>query len=279
LQPGTFRKITVDALPQPARRWFDVSFPRVVARPADAWPKAPHGFKVDLYADKLDLPREIRTSPNGDLFLAESNRGEIEIFRGISKDGKPQQMSTFATGLNRPFGIAFYPLGANPQWVYIGNTNSVDRFPYKSGELQASGPREVVIAELPKGGGHWTRDFAFSPDGTSLFVSVGSGSNVDDPDTHSGEFHRAAILEYTPEGKFVRIYASGIRNPVGIGIDPETGELWCSTNERDMLGDNLVFQTTSPMSRRAGSMDGHGITSADIQTHDWTENIRSSKTK
>jgi glucose/arabinose dehydrogenase len=240
LQPGAFRKITADDLPKPSRGWLDFSFPRVVNRPADAWPKAPHGFQVDLYADGLDLPREIRTSPNGDMFVAESNRGEIKIFRGISKDGKPEQTSTFATGLKQPFGIAFYPLGANPRWVYIGNTNSVIRFPYKNGDMQASGPREVVIAELPGRGGHWTRDVAFSPDGTSLFVSVGSASNVDDPDTHSGEFHRANILEYTPEGKFVRVYASGIRNPVGIGIDPETGELWCSTNERDMLGDNLV---------------------------------------
>jgi glucose/arabinose dehydrogenase len=114
------------------------------------------------------------------------------------------------------------------------------RYAYKNGELEASGQPETVIGELPAGGGHWTRDLAFSPDGTKLYVSVGSASNVDDPDTHPREFHRANILEFTPEGKFVKVYASGIRNPVGIAINPTTGQLWCSTNERDMLGDNLV---------------------------------------
>jgi glucose/arabinose dehydrogenase len=124
--------------------------------------------------------------------------------------------------------------------VYIGNTGSVVRFPYKNGDLKATGQAEVVIPEIPPGGGHWTRDLAFTPDGKTLFVSVGSRSNIDDPDVKKEEFHRANILEFTPEGKFVGIYASGIRNPVGIGINPTTGELWCSTNERDQLGDNLV---------------------------------------
>ena len=162
------------------------------------------------------------------------------MFRGISGDGKPLEKSTFATGLKNNFGIAFYPLGDSPKWVYVGNTNSVVRFPYKKGDLKASGPAETIIPELPAGGGHSTRDIAFSPDGSKMFVSVGSASNVDDPDTHPREFHRANILEYTPEGKFVKIYAAGIRNPVGIAINPVTGQLWCSTNERDMLGDNLV---------------------------------------
>ncbi|MBV8832720.1 MAG: sorbosone dehydrogenase family protein, partial [Acidobacteriaceae bacterium] len=139
-----------------------------------------------------------------------------------------------------PFGIAFYPLGDNPQWIYVANTNSVVRFPYKNGDLKASGDRQTIIEKLPAGGGHWTRDLAFSPDGTTLFVSVGSASNVDDPDTHPAEHHRADILEYTPDGKFIKVYAWGIRNPVGIAVNPDTGQLWCSVNERDMLGDNLV---------------------------------------
>ena len=109
--------------------------------------------------------------------------------------------------------------------MYVGNTNSVVRFPYHSGDLKASGPAETIIPELPAGGGHSTRDIAFSPDGTKLFVSVGSASNVDDPDTHPGEFHRANILEFTPEGKFVKIYAAGIRNPVGIAVNPRRSAL------------------------------------------------------
>ncbi len=115
------------------------------------------------------------------------------------------------------------------------------RFPYHNGDLKATGPEEIIIPELATTGGHVTRDLAFSPDGTKLFVSVGSGSNVaEEPNADSREFHRADILQFTPDGKFVKIYASGIRNPVGIAVNPTTGQLWCSVNERDALGDNLV---------------------------------------
>ncbi len=240
-KPGDFRKITVADLPAPFATKSAGNPPRVVPKPADAWPQAPQGFKVELYvSDGLTQPRELRTAPNGDLFLADSQAGQIDIFRGITKDGKPEQRSVFATGLTRPFGMAFYPRGNNPQWLYVGNTNSVVRFPYHSGDLKASGEAQVIVPALPPGGGHWTRDLAFSPDGAKLFVSVGSGSNINDPDTHPAEFHRANILEFTPDGKFVKVYASGIRNPVGIAVNPTTGQLWCSVNERDELGDNLV---------------------------------------
>jgi glucose/arabinose dehydrogenase len=240
-KPGTFRKLTVADLPQPYATKSAGNGPKVVAQPAGAWPQALPGFKVERYVDSgLDTPREIRTAPNGDFFVSESTKGEVKVFRGFTKDGKPEQSGVFATGLKQPFGIAFYPPGSDPNWVYIGNTGSVVRFPYKNGDLKATGQAEVVIPEIPPGGGHWTRDLAFTPDGKTLFVSVGSRSNIDDPDVKKEEFHRANILEFTPEGKFVGIYASGIRNPVGIGINPTTGELWCSTNERDQLGDNLV---------------------------------------
>jgi len=239
--PGTFRKITVADLPKPYATEGVGNPPHVVPKPADAWPKAPQGFKVELFTNEgLSEPREMRTAPNGDLFVADTHGNKIHIFRGITPEGKPQQRSVFATsGLHQPFGMAFYPPGSNPQWLYVGNTNSVVRFPYHSGDLKATGDAQVIIPELPTGG-HSTRDVAFSPDGSKMFVSVGSGSNVDDPDTHPKEFHRANILQYTPDGKFVKVYASGIRNPVGIAINPTTSELWCSTNERDMLGDNLV---------------------------------------
>jgi glucose/arabinose dehydrogenase len=240
LKPGMFHRITAGDLPKPFETKSSANFGRVVARPPDAWPQAPAGFKVELYATDLDEPRQIRTAPNGDFFVAESRTGEIKIFRDRTTDGKPGQVSTFASGLKQPFGIAFYPAGPNPQWLYVGNTNSIVRFPYHSGDLKSSGPAQPLISDIPSGGFHWTRDLAFSKDGKRLFVAVGSGSNIDDPDTHPSEFHRANILEYTPEGKFVGIYGSGIRNPVGIGVNPETGELWCSVNERDELGDNLA---------------------------------------
>lgn len=238
-KPGTWRKITAADLPKPFATPSANNRAMIVPRPADAWPQALPGFKVELFASGLDTPREIRTAPNGDLFVMESNKGEILIFRGMTPDGKPKEHSVFATGLRQSFGMAFYPPGNNPQYVYAANTDSVVRFPYKSGDLKAGGPAETIITGLPRGG-HWTRDLAFSPDGKRLFVSVGSGSNIDDPATHPGEKGRAAIREYTPDGKFVKLYATGIRNPVGIAINPTTGELWCSTNERDGLGDNLV---------------------------------------
>lgn len=240
LKPGTYHRITAGDLPEPFATDSSRNTAHMVSRPANVWPRVPAGFQVDLYVTRLQEPRKILTAPNGDLFVAESSAGEIQVFRGRDTDGRPAQVSTFAKGLRLPFGIAFYPAGDNPQWVYVGNTNSVVRFPYKNGALQAGGPPETVVADLPAGGGHWTRDVVFSKDGKSLFVAVGSASNINDPDTHRSEMHRANILEYTPEGKFVGVYASGIRNPVGLGINPTTGELWCSTNERDGLGDNLV---------------------------------------
>ena len=130
-------------------------------------------------------------------------------------------------------------------WVYIANTTSVVRFAYTPGDLVATAKPETIVPVLPgyaqlRGGGHWTRDVAFSLDGKRMWISVGSGSNVDDADTHPNEFHRADILECTPEGKFVKVYASGLRNCVGEAVNPITGQLWCSTNERDALGNNLV---------------------------------------
>jgi glucose/arabinose dehydrogenase len=242
--PGVIRHLTVADLPAPyATKGVD-NGPDVVPRPDGAWPQALPGFKVDLYYTGLDQPRLIRTAPNGDLFVALSYQNKVMVFRGVGSDGKPKQVSTFADDLSQPFGINFYPAGPNPKWIYIGNTDSVVRFPYHNGDLKATGPAEH-LADLPgggrlRGGGHWTRDIAFTPDGKHMLVSVGSHSNDDDSDTHPEEFHRADVLEFTPEGQFEKVYAYGLRNCVGETINPITGELWCSTNERDMLGDNLV---------------------------------------
>jgi len=238
-KPGKIRKITLADLPAPFMSPSAGNGPKVVPRPEKAWPQVPAGFKVELYASDPNEPRLIRTAPNGDFFVAESHEGVVRVFRGITADGKPQEMAIFAEGLKRPFGINFYPPGPNPEWVYVGNTDSVVRFPYQNGDMKARGPSEH-IADVPGGDGHWTRDIQFTQDGKKMFVAVGSASNVDDPDTTPGEKNRADILEFNPDGSDMLVYAYGIRNAAGIAVNPKTGELWCSVNERDTLGDNLV---------------------------------------
>src|ERR1700760_4221004 len=230
-KPGTMRKITVADLPTPYATQSVDNGPSLVPRPAGAMPEAPAGFKVELYSSDVKNPRLVRTAPNGDIFVVESepdrsgDSGTVKVFRGVDASGKAKQVATFATGLKQPFGLAFYPLGPNPKWVYIGNTDSVVRFPYKNGDMKATGPSQVVVPDLPgggrlRGGGHWTRDIVFSQDGKRMLVSVGSHSNVDDSDTTPAEFHRADVLEFTPEGKFNKVFASGIRNCVGETIQP-----------------------------------------------------------
>jgi len=239
-KPGTIRKITVKDLPAPYATKSSSNGPDVVARPDNAWPVTLPGFKVDLYASGLENPRLMRTAPNGDVFLAETEPGRILVFRGVTSDGKAEQSAIFASGLKQPYGIAFYPPGPDPQWVYIGNMASVVRFPYYKGDLKATGEAQHV-ADLPDGGGHTTRAVDFSKDGSKLFVAVGSASNVDDPDTTPGEKNRADILVCDPNNCQLKVYAYGIRNAGGgIRVSPDTGELWCSVNERDALGDNLV---------------------------------------
>jgi len=248
--PGTTHKITVSDLPAPSSQHVGVASPEPQPRPEGAMPKTLPGFKVNIFASDLTNPRELRAAPNGDIFLAEMDKGDIKVFRGVTKDGRPEQAETFASGLHEPFGIAFYPPGSNPEWVYIGDTDSVKRLPYHNGDLKARGEAQTVIDEIYPGahgghGGHSTRDLAFSPDGKKLFISVGSVSNIDDPDSHPAEFHRANVLVCNPDGSGLRVFASGIRNPVGLAIEPKTGELWTAVNERDALGDNLVPDYTT----------------------------------
>jgi glucose/arabinose dehydrogenase len=243
---GTFRKITVEDLPAPFATPSAANQSHVVPRPADASLQVPPGFQVQLFASGFDQPRELRTAPNGDVFVADSSAGEIKVLHGMTKDGKAESVTVFAGGLNRPFGMAFYPLGAEPQYIYVGNTNSVVRIPYRNGDLKARGPAETVVQSLPSGsasdplgGGHWTRNIVFTRDAKKMLVAVGSRSNVDDADNNPAELHRANVLEFNPDGSGLRVFASGIRNCVGEAIQPETGDLWCSTNERDALGDNV----------------------------------------
>jgi glucose/arabinose dehydrogenase len=239
-KPGNVHKITVADLPEPYATKSSSNGPKMVKRPDNVLPVAPPGFKVELYADELDNPRTLRTAPNGDIFLAETDPGRILVFRGMTSDGKPEQTAIFARGFKNPYGLAFYPPGPDPQWLYVGSEGEVVRIPYHNGDMKASGAPQH-IADLPARGGHSTRAIAFSQDGKKMFVAVGSGSNVDDPDTHPGEKNRADILVCDPANCQLSVYAYGIRNAGGgIAINPQTGELWCSTNERDALGDNLV---------------------------------------
>ncbi len=256
-KPGTMRLIRPEDLPKPGATPSAANMSRVVARPATAKPQVPPGFKVELFADGLSGPRIIRTAPNGDVFVAETRAGRIRVLRVPNGVSKRQTREIFASGLTEPFGIAFFPDGDEPHWVYVANTDSIVRFAYRSGDLKASGKPETVVAKLPTGG-HSTRDIVFTPDGKRMLVSVGSEGNAGEglgrppgglevwsrahaPGASWGdETDRAAVLAFDPDGKNRKIFATGIRNCVGLAIQPQTATPWCSTNERDGLGDNLV---------------------------------------
>ncbi len=238
--PGVRRLLTVKDMPEPKDTPSANNHPKMVPRPENAWPKVPEGFKVDRIAEKLSNPRKIVTAPNGDLFLAESGANRVKVLR-LGPDGKVAETSIYADKLHQPFGIAFYPPGPNPKYVYIANTGSIVRYPYVNGDLKASSAEEMIVPDISsggrlEGGGHWTRDVVFTPDATKMYVSVGSKSNNNDD---AAEKHRANVLEYNPDGTGFRIYGSGIRNAVGLAFEPNTGVLWCSVNERDGLGDNV----------------------------------------
>jgi glucose/arabinose dehydrogenase len=241
--PGVRRKITVNDLPPPNESESALNLPRVVDPPAGAQLRVLPGFKVEQYASGFHDPRFLLTAPNGDVFVTESRADQIKVLRDTDGDGKPDRNEVFAEeGLNQPFGIAFYPPGPDPQFLYVANTNGVIRFPYRNGDNKARSPAEKLNAELSgggllRGGGHWTRDIVFSPDGKKMYVSIGSRSNVSD---NAAEANRARIFEFNPDGTNQKVYAWGVRNAVGIAFRPGSNELWMSTNERDGLGDDLV---------------------------------------
>ena len=237
--PGVRRHITVADLPPPYSTPSAQNGPDVVSPPPGAHPYVPAGFRVDVFAHDLVGPRLLRVSPSGDLFVAESQAGRVRVLRAVDGARAAERDAVFASGLDRPFGIAFYPPGPDPKWVYVAETNAVVRFPYGNGDMTARGDAQTIVPSLTHGqGGHWTRDVAFSLDGKQMFVSVGSGSNVAEAD--SDERDRADVLVFDPEGRGKQLFASGIRNCVGLAVHAATGDLWCSTNERDGLGDDLV---------------------------------------
>ena len=257
--PGVWRRIEVKDLPAPFATPSARNSSHVSPRPKVATPKTLPGFSAQLFASGLDGARLMRVAPNGDVFLSQGDEGRISVLRAAPGAARPSQVSTFAEGLDQPFGIAFYPAD-HPRWVYVADTNAVVRFPYVEGDLKARGPAQTVVAQLTgETGGHWTRDIGFSPDGRRMYVSVGSASNVAEEmgrksvadagafDAAHGagaawgpETDRADVLAFDPEGRGRRVYAAGIRNCVALTLAPATDQLWCAVNERDGLGDNLV---------------------------------------
>jgi glucose/arabinose dehydrogenase len=257
--PGTVRHITPESMPAPYATQSVGRAPSVVARPAGASLHVPPGFSVAEFASGFEWPRTLRVAPNGDIFLADSGAGRIDVFRAPDGASLPAQTAVFASELSRPYGIAFWPPGPDPRFVYVAETDRVVRFPYRAGDLRAAGPAQVVVPQLPPGVDHWTRDLVFSPDGQRMFVSVGSASNIGtempgkDPAAARAwqqahgvgaawgeEEDRADVLVFDPDGHDAHVFATGLRNCAGEAINPADGALWCATNERDELGDDLA---------------------------------------
>jgi glucose/arabinose dehydrogenase/cytochrome c2 len=262
--PGAIHKVDLSKLPAPFASAAAMNFPRVVPKPASAKLSVPKGFKVDTFAaEGLQGPREMKVAPNGDIFLVETNAGRIKVLR-MDADGKLAGTDTFAQGLLQPYGMQLYP-ATNPQWLYVAEVNRVVRYAYKTGQRAATAVPEVVVPQLsPVGGGHFTRDLQFSRDGKTMYVSVGSQGNIADgpndmPKKTPAEIqawekerglgaawgveeNRAAVLSFDMANLAARpkLYATGIRNCVSLTMQPGTDQLWCTTNERDNLGDNLV---------------------------------------
>lgn len=252
--PGVQRLIRPGDLPMPYASRSASNGERTVSRPANAVPKAPPGFQVDLFAQGLEGPRSLRVAPNGDVFVAETQGGRIRVFR--PGGAAPNRGEVFATGLDNVFGLALGPDAAQPAFVYAAVPTGVVRFAYRPGDMKSSGQGEWIIRNLP-GGGHAMRDLAITHDGRSLLVSVGSLSNVAqgagerpaNVSAHEGsrapgaawgqEDGRAVLLIYDINGVNRRFFATGLRNCSGLAIQPQTALPWCVVNERDGLGDDL----------------------------------------
>lgn len=261
-KPGVKRLITAKDLEPPGATQSASNAPGSVPMPEGAMPTVPDGFKVEMVASGIANPRTVRFAPNGDLFVGNSEDGSVLVYRfDKNGDAKPSEESTFATGLQQPYGIAFYP-SDKPEWVYVAESNGLKRFAYKDGDLKASGEPETLFDDINPDH-HWTRDVVFSADGKTMYYSVGSGSNVGLDMTMEtkpadvsvdewvsshplgvawgGEERRAAVLAYDPDGKNERYFATGLRNCAGMTLQPQTGDVWCAVNERDELGDDVPF--------------------------------------
>jgi glucose/arabinose dehydrogenase/cytochrome c2 len=258
--PGRMHRISVASLPTAFATDSSRNRPSVVPKPANAALVLPPGFHIDTFATGLQGPRKMLLAPNGDIFVTETSGGRVSVLHPASDGSRATSSEVYAEGLKQPFGLAFYPNAQNPQWLYIAETNRVTRYAFHVGDVKPRDEVQIVVPQLPSGSGHSTRDIAFSPDGMQMFVSVGSGSNVAEtmPKKKPGEIKsweaehglgaawgletdRAAVLIFDATAPAASsLYATGIRNCVSLTQQPDTGALWCTTNERDALGDDLV---------------------------------------
>jgi glucose/arabinose dehydrogenase len=229
----TVNRVDTATMPKPFETKSAFRASKRIAQPSDAKLYLPKGFKVNIFAEgNFREPRWMALAPNGDVFLSDSRANSVIVLRDKNKDGVAEERFVFSDKLSQPFGMAFHK-----DWLYVANTNAIVRFKYKSGQTTAVGEPEKLV-ELTPGGynQHWTRNVLFSPDGTKMYVAIGSATNV----SVEADARRAAISVYDPDGKNHRIFAGGLRNPIGLAWNPKTGELWTAVNERDGLGDDLV---------------------------------------
>lgn len=259
-KPGRHYLIKPEDLPAPYATKLSRNHPFIVPRSSGTKLEVPAGFTIAPVATNLNGPRLLQVAPNGDIFITEMRANRVRVLRPADQEGGLGADEIYAESLDRAYGLAFYPAGDDPKWLYVATFRSVVRFPYRRGDLRAAGPPETIVRLGVSGGGHGTRSLAFSPDGRRMFIGVGSGSDFGDQiprkspaeaaaweSAHglgaawAGEFHRANILVTDPMGKEpLRVFASGLRNPTGLAVNPQTGDLYAAVNERDSLGDNLV---------------------------------------
>jgi glucose/arabinose dehydrogenase len=259
--PGRPHRIEPERLAPPFATAAAANPPRLVPRPPAAALAAPPGFRVTEFTRKVQGPRVLKLAPNGDVFVTETFAGRIKLLRPSADGRRAAAVQVYAEGLTGPSGMAFYPPGPDPHWLYVAETNRIVRYPYRVGALRADADPEVIVPQLYPGspGGHSARDLAFTPDGRRLFVSVGSRSNLADgmPAKTAAEVvaweamhgrgaawgdetNRADVLVFDNGDPGGKVYATGLRNCVGLTIQPGSGDLWCTVNERDLLGDDLV---------------------------------------
>ena len=251
-QPNIIVKTAIGdlTLPPPYATESKTNNSKVLGWPEGKTPIAPEGFTVTKFADGFENPRWTYIAPNNDIFVVESgtrtSKNQIIILRDKDKDGKFETREVFLKDLNRPFGMLVLK-----DFFYVANTDGLYRYPYKNTPLKLE-TKGTKILELPAGGynNHWTRNIIANPEGTKIYVSVGSGSNVGENGMDK-EVRRAAILEINPDGTGEKIYAAGIRNPVGMDWNPINKELWTAVNERDELGDDLVPDYITSVKRDA----------------------------
>lgn len=231
-QIGTRIHLTPADMPAPYATGSAGNSARRIARPANARPRVPDGFTASIFADNFGSARWLHVLPNGDVLLAEADDGRITLLRDADGDGKAERRATFAEGLDEPHGMAL--VGDH---VFVGELSQIRKIRYRPGHMGRGGEPEEVTkpGSLGSGFGHWTRILALSPDGKTLFASVGSIGNVDEEDPP-----RATIQAFAADGSGQRTYAGGLRNPVGMDFHPVTGQLYTVVNERDGYGDEMV---------------------------------------